>query len=81
MFEVYEHRLYTFHKYFILHATIAFIEELKISYVKKIVVGNILFLTNIKLPKETLKNFLILALLLPKMQNCNIPKSLHKTGI
>ena len=34
MFEVYEHRLYTIHKYFILHATIAFIEDLKASYVR-----------------------------------------------
>ena len=34
MFEVYEHRVYTIHKYFILHATIAFIEDLKVSYVR-----------------------------------------------
>ena len=34
MFEVYEHRVYTIHKYFILHATIAFIKELKVSYVR-----------------------------------------------
>ena len=35
----------------------------------EIVVGNILFLANIKKTKETVKIFRILALLLPKMQN------------
>ena len=35
----------------------------------EIVVGNILFLTNIKKAKETVNIFLILALFLPKMQN------------
>ena len=82
MFEVYEHRVYTIHKYFILHATIAFIEELKVSYVRNSGRKQSVSYKQKKKPKETVKIFLILALLLlTKMQNSNIPKALHKTGI
>ena len=50
----------------------------------EMLVGNNLFFTNIKRAsetKETVKNCLILPSLLSKMQNLNIPKSVHKIGM